>query len=103
MPTQKGLRVAANRNISRSEDKLVARMHFQVELAVVARRLMRAPHLDILKRQSDGSFVWIEAVSDLRVAEDRISQLACAEPGEYFVFDQRTQQIVAKIAKPAMR
>jgi pyridoxine/pyridoxamine 5'-phosphate oxidase len=60
---------------------------------------MRAPHLDILKRQNDGGFVWIEAASDVRVAEERISQLADKEPGEYFVFDQRTQQIVAKAAK----
>ncbi|HXN51156.1 MAG TPA: hypothetical protein VN943_04405 [Candidatus Acidoferrum sp.] len=59
---------------------------------------MRALHLDILKRQSDGTFVWIEAVSDMRVAEERISQLACAAPGEYFVFDQKSQQVVAKIA-----
>ena len=60
---------------------------------------MRAPHLDILKRQKDGSFVWIEARSDMHIAEQRIAQLATTEPGEYFVFDQRTQQIVAKIAK----
>jgi len=60
---------------------------------------MRSPHLDILKRQSDGSFVWIEAASDIRMAEERISQLACEAPGEYFVFDQTSQQIVAKIAK----
>ena len=63
---------------------------------------MRTPHLDILKRQSDGSFVWIEAVSDLRAAEERISHLSLVDPGEYFVFDQRSQQIVAKIAKPAI-
>jgi hypothetical protein len=66
------------------------------------RRLMRAPHLDILKRLKDGSFVWIEAVSDLRVAEERIAYLAGADPGEYFVFDQRSQEIVAKVAKQAM-
>lgn len=63
---------------------------------------MRAPHLDILRRQSDGSFVWIEAVSDLRVAEERIAYLADAAPGEYFVFDQRSQEIVAKVAKQAV-
>jgi hypothetical protein len=63
---------------------------------------MLAPHLDILKRQSDGSFIWIEAASEMEVAEKRLSQLASAEPGEYFVFDQRTQQIVAKIAKQPM-
>lgn len=63
---------------------------------------MRAPHLDILKRQRDGSFLWIEAASDLRAAEQRILRLAEVDAGEYFVFDQKSQQIVAKIAKPAM-
>jgi hypothetical protein len=63
---------------------------------------MRAPHLDILRRQSDGSFVWIEAVSDMQVAEERISHLASGAPGEYFVFDQKSQQIVARIAKQPM-
>jgi hypothetical protein len=63
---------------------------------------MRAPHLDILKRQKDGSFVWIEAASDAEVAEERLSQLASISPGEYFVFDQRTQQIVARIARQPM-
>ena len=60
---------------------------------------MRAPHLDILKRQDDGGFLWIEAASDVHVAEERISKLAEKYPGEYFVFDQRTQQIVAKVAR----
>jgi hypothetical protein len=60
---------------------------------------MRAPHLDILRRQNDGGFVWIEAARDVNAAEERISKLADKEPGEYFVFDQRTQQIVAKVAK----
>jgi hypothetical protein len=81
---------------------LVARMQFQRGVSHCNEEIMRTPHLDILKRQSDGSFVWIEAVSDLRVAEERISHLASMAPGEYFVFDQRSQQIVAKIAKPAM-
>jgi hypothetical protein len=63
---------------------------------------MRAPHLDILKRQEDGSFIWIEAARDVELAEERISQLASTAPGEYFVFDQHTQQIVAKIAKQPM-
>jgi hypothetical protein len=63
---------------------------------------MRSPHLDILKRQKDGSFVWIEAASDAEVAAERLSQLASISPGEYFVFDQRTQQIVARIARQPM-
>ena len=64
---------------------------------------MRAPHLDILRRQGDGGFVWIEAARDVHAAEERISKLADKEPGEYFVFDQRTQQIVAKVAKHSTR
>ena len=64
---------------------------------------MRAPHLDILRRQGDGGFVWIEAARDVHAAEERISKLADKEPGEYFVFDQRTQQIVAKVAKQPTR
>jgi hypothetical protein len=46
--------------------------------------------------------VWIEAASEMDAAEKRISQLASTAPGEYFVFDQRTQQVVAKIAKQPM-
>lgn len=68
------------------------------DLSYIA-RFMLTPHLDILKRQKDGSFIWIEARSDIEIAEKRIEQLASIEPGEYFVFDQRTQQIVAKVAK----
>jgi hypothetical protein len=63
---------------------------------------MRSPHLDILRRQSDGSFVWVEAASDIHTAQERISELASVAPGEYFVFDQRSQEIVAKIAKQPM-
>jgi hypothetical protein len=60
---------------------------------------MRAPYLDILKREDDGGLVWIEAAADVQVAEERIAQLAYTQPGEYFVFDQRSQQIVAKVAR----
>jgi hypothetical protein len=63
---------------------------------------MRARHLDILKRQNDGSFIWIEAASDMQEAEQRLSRLASTDPGEYCVFDQRSQQIVAKIANQPM-
>lgn len=58
-------------------------------------------HLDILMRQSDGSFVWLEAVNDLDVAKNRLQELSAANPGHYFVFDQRTQQIVANIGMSA--
>jgi hypothetical protein len=59
---------------------------------------MPTPQLDILKRTEDGSFVWMEAANDLSMAKARLKQLVDNTPGEYFVFDQRSQQIVAKIA-----
>lgn len=62
---------------------------------------MRTPHLDILRRQKDGSFIWIEAAANLSAAEERLSELARTSPGEYFVFDQMSQQIVAKMARQA--
>jgi hypothetical protein len=37
-------------------------------------------------------FVWIEAVSDMQFAQDRLHDGGSA-PGEYFVFDQKTQQL----------
>jgi len=56
---------------------------------------MHTPHLDILKRQVDGSFIWIETVADLESARNRLKTLAAGAPGEYFVFDHKQQQIVA--------
>jgi hypothetical protein len=61
---------------------------------------MITPHLDILKRHNDGSFMWIESVVDIDAARRRLKVLADANPGEYFVFDQRLQQIVATTAQP---
>lgn len=63
---------------------------------------MVTPHLDILKRQSDGSFIWIETVADIESARNRLRHLAGTSPGEYFVFDQKLQQIVATTAQPRM-
>lgn len=43
--------------------------------------------------------MWIDAVDDLETARFRLSQLATVIPGEYFAFDQRTHQIVARLAQ----
>lgn len=53
---------------------------------------------DILKRHDDGSFLWIEAAQNLELAQARLRELCARAPGEYFVFDQKTQQIVAKLS-----
>jgi hypothetical protein len=58
-----------------------------------------AIQFDILRRHQDGSFLWLEAASDLQVAKTRLEQLYASSPGEYFVFDQQSQQIVARSPK----
>jgi hypothetical protein len=58
---------------------------------------MSSTPYDILRRHNDGSFVWVEAASELSHAKDRMQQLNAAKPGEYFVFDQKSQQIVARV------
>ena len=40
----------------------------------------------------------MEAAQDLEGAKARLEELVVATPGEYFVFDQRSQEIVAKLA-----
>lgn len=59
---------------------------------------MRAAPFDILKRHDDGSFIWIEAADDIQAARARLNELSASSPGEYFVFDQKTQQIVARVS-----
>ena len=59
---------------------------------------MSSTPYDILRRHKDGSFIWLEAAAELGHAKDRLQKLYAATPGEYFVFDQKSQQIVAKIS-----
>ena len=75
--------------------RLVADVHPLV--SVEEHRKMPSPQLDILRRERDGSFIWMEAAQDLEGAKARLEELVAATPGEYFVFDQRCQEIVAKL------
>ena len=50
---------------------------------------------DILKKLPDGGIVWIEAVKDLESARERIKLFATFKPGEYVVFCQETQSVIA--------
>jgi hypothetical protein len=52
--------------------------------------------LDIFKMDAKGNPVWIEAVGDLKTAEARLREWAVYLPGEYFAFDQRVHQVVAR-------
>jgi hypothetical protein len=49
---------------------------------------------DILKKYDDGSLRWVEAVADLKCAQDRIEELAQRSPGEYWIFDQDHQTMI---------
>ena len=50
---------------------------------------------DILKKLPDGGVVWIESAKDLESARERIKLFATFKPGEYVVFCQETQSVIA--------
>jgi hypothetical protein len=58
---------------------------------------MSSPSLDIFKEDLGGNPVWVDAVGDLENARRRVNQLASVVPGEYFIFDQRTRQILVRL------
>ena len=63
---------------------------------LVAKRCTLEPLFDILKQTDALNFEWIEVVRGLQTAEARIQELQARSPGEYVIFSQRTQQIVAR-------
>jgi hypothetical protein len=58
---------------------------------------MNVPAYDILKKDGVDGSRWVEAVADLEEAKVRARLLAAGAPGEYFVFNQQTGNIVANI------
>jgi hypothetical protein len=58
------------------------------------------PAFVILKRLDLVNFGWLEVVQDLQTAEARIQELQACSRGEYVVFSERTQQIVARVNSP---
>jgi hypothetical protein len=58
------------------------------------------PAFDILKKIGAVSFRWVAVVRDLQTAEARIQELQKHSPGEYVVYSQRTQEIVARFNSP---
>ncbi len=61
---------------------------------------MNSAQLDIFRKDVRGNPVWLDCVKDLETARCRLNELASVIPGEYFVFDQRTHQIVASLVRP---
>ena len=52
---------------------------------------------DILKKVDTVNFRWIAVARSLQAAQAQIEELQQSSPGDYVVFDQRTQQIVVNL------
>jgi hypothetical protein len=53
--------------------------------------------LDLFRKDAQGTPICVGTTQDMDDAWDRLNRLALALPGEYFVFDQRTHQVVASV------
>lgn len=57
--------------------------------------ILREALYDILKTDSQGKPIWVEAVGNLQSAKSRVSELIQANPGQdYVVFSQKTQKLI---------
>ena len=61
---------------------------------VIGDNKMETARFDIFKKTAS-DFRWIEATFDVNAAKIRISELARDSEGEFIVFDQRINEIVA--------
>ena len=50
---------------------------------------------DILKKEGQTDFVWIDAVRDLQTAKAQVQELSVRSPGQYSIFEERSQKVVA--------
>jgi hypothetical protein len=64
---------------------------------------MQTDLVDVMRKQNDGSLIWIEAAQNVDIAKSRINAFARTAPGEYIIFDQITQQVVACVVTDASR
>jgi len=58
---------------------------------------MRLPVFNLFTADARGNPVWLEAVADLETARRRLIELASTNPGEYFMFDLRSEKIVVSL------
>jgi hypothetical protein len=57
---------------------------------------MRSPAYDIFKKH-EAALVWVASADDLESAKKRLEELAKQTRCECVVFDQRQQQVVARL------
>jgi hypothetical protein len=58
---------------------------------------MQIDFVNVMKKQEDGSLIWVEAVQNVETARKRIDTFRNTAPGEYAIFDQTRQQIVGYV------
>jgi hypothetical protein len=56
---------------------------------------MTTPDYDIFRKDPLGALAWVEAATNLQEAKARIEELATENRGEYIVFSQRGQLVLA--------
>jgi hypothetical protein len=56
---------------------------------------MQIDLVDVMRKRNDGGLIWVEAVQNVEIAKSRIDNFGKTAPGEYVIFYQSTQQIVA--------
>ena len=52
--------------------------------------------LDVLRKVDDVSFEWVAGATDLHTAVRAATEFGRRSPGEYVVFDRRTQRVIAR-------
>jgi hypothetical protein len=77
--------------------RLANRMHGDAKGDVPGDGHMISVSLDIFRKDAQGNPIWIGTTQDMDDARYHLNRLALALPGEYFVFDQRTRQVVASV------
>jgi hypothetical protein len=77
--------------------KRVANAYLRIE----RRYSRKSRYYDIVRKESGESAIWLDATSDLNIAESRIEELTGR--GEFQIMDQQNHQIVEKIITPSDR
>jgi hypothetical protein len=58
------------------------------------------PSFHVLKREADGSSIWVESVTELEKAKARMRELASKSPGgSFFIFDSTSATVVAEFPR----
>jgi hypothetical protein len=58
------------------------------------------PEYDIFRVDTDGTPVWLGPADTFADAQAQIQQLGATQPGDYFIFNQTTAEVVVLKAGP---